>query len=67
MRRRRPSALLGSKAIRKGAVREVPDAMVAAVTVAGTPAECRDRIEAYRSAGADAKQEVMNVISACTP
>ena len=60
---------------------EVPDAMVAAVTEAGTPAECRDRIEAYRrsgialpimlpilrSAGADAKQEVMNVISACAP
>jgi alkanesulfonate monooxygenase SsuD/methylene tetrahydromethanopterin reductase-like flavin-dependent oxidoreductase (luciferase family) len=65
----------------EGAVRAVPDAMVAAVTVAGTPAECRERIEAYRrsgialpimlpilrSAGADAKQEVMNVIRACAP
>jgi probable F420-dependent oxidoreductase len=34
-----------------GAARAVPDALIAAVAVAGTPTECRERIEAYRRAG----------------
>ncbi len=33
--------------------RLVPDAMVDAVTIAGTPAECRDRLARYRAAGLD--------------
>lgn len=36
---------------RDGAARAVPDALVAAVGVAGTPDECRERVEAYRRAG----------------
>jgi alkanesulfonate monooxygenase SsuD/methylene tetrahydromethanopterin reductase-like flavin-dependent oxidoreductase (luciferase family) len=31
----------------------VPDAMVDAVTLAGTPEECRDRLASYRAAGLD--------------
>jgi alkanesulfonate monooxygenase SsuD/methylene tetrahydromethanopterin reductase-like flavin-dependent oxidoreductase (luciferase family) len=36
---------------REGAAAAVPDALVDAVAVAGTPEECRRRIEAYRASG----------------
>ena len=64
-----------------GAARAVPDALIAAVAVAGTPAECRERIEAYRSsgialpiifpvlrsAGPAGKQDVIDALRACAP
>ena len=63
------------------AARAVPDALLAAVGVVGTPAECRERIEAYRrsgialpiilpplrSGGLNPKQEVMDTLRACAP
>jgi alkanesulfonate monooxygenase SsuD/methylene tetrahydromethanopterin reductase-like flavin-dependent oxidoreductase (luciferase family) len=66
---------------RESAARAVPDALIAAVGVAGTPAACRERVEAYRhsgialpiinpmtlSAGRDAKQDMMDAIRACAP
>jgi alkanesulfonate monooxygenase SsuD/methylene tetrahydromethanopterin reductase-like flavin-dependent oxidoreductase (luciferase family) len=66
---------------REGATRAVPDALIAAVGVAGTPEECRERVEAYRhsgialpiinpmtlSAGRDAKQDVMDAMRAYAP
>jgi probable F420-dependent oxidoreductase len=36
---------------REAAAREVPDAMIDAVAIAGTPAQCRERLERYRQAG----------------
>jgi alkanesulfonate monooxygenase SsuD/methylene tetrahydromethanopterin reductase-like flavin-dependent oxidoreductase (luciferase family) len=36
---------------RDAAAREVPDALVDAIALAGTPDECRDRLERYRRAG----------------
>ena len=36
-----------------GAERAVTDEMIAATGIAGTPAECRDRIDAYRASGLD--------------
>lgn len=62
-----------------GAVRAVPDAVIAATGIVGSPAECRDRLEAYRqsgislpiispfSRGAGAQQRVMDAIRACAP
>jgi alkanesulfonate monooxygenase SsuD/methylene tetrahydromethanopterin reductase-like flavin-dependent oxidoreductase (luciferase family) len=64
---------------REGATRAVPDALVAAVGVAGTPEACRERVEAYRRlgialpiinpmtliAGRDGKQDVRDAIRAC--
>lgn len=38
---------------RAGAERAVTDAMIDATSVAGTPSECRERIEAYRDSGID--------------
>ena len=66
---------------RESATRAVPDALIAAVGVAGTPEVCRERVEAYRhsgialpiinpvtlSAGRDSKQDVMDAIRACAP
>lgn len=64
---------------RATAARAVPDAMVDALAVTGTPAECRERIERYRSAGlrlpiisprvsgADARRQAMEAIRACAP
>lgn len=61
------------------AARMVPDALIEAMAVAGTPTECRERIEAYRRSGIalpivsprvsgpDAKQGVMEAIRACAP
>jgi 5,10-methylenetetrahydromethanopterin reductase len=62
-----------------GAARAVPDALIAAVAVAGTPMECCERIEAYRhagvtlpillpvvrSAGPAGKQDVLDALQAC--
>ena len=64
---------------REGAARAVPDALVDAVAVAGTDAECRGRVEEYRGAGLalpiisprvsgpDGKQAAMRAIRACAP
>ena len=64
---------------RSGAERSVTDEMIAATGIAGTPAECRDRIEAYRASGldlpiispfargADAKERFLAAIEACAP
>ena len=62
-----------------GSERAVSDAMVVAVVVAGAPAECHDRIEAYRrfgfalpiilpilqNGGSHGKQWAMDAIYAC--
>jgi probable F420-dependent oxidoreductase len=62
---------------REAAARVVPDALLEAIAVTGTPEECRERIEAYRRAGItlpiisprpggpDAKQSVMEALRAC--
>lgn len=64
---------------REGAVRAVPDALITATGVVGEPAECRERIAAYRqsgialpiispfSRGPHGKQRVMEAIRACAP
>ena len=61
------------------AERAVTDEMLTATGIAGTPAECRDRIEAYRDSGldlpiispfargADAKERFLAAIEACAP
>jgi alkanesulfonate monooxygenase SsuD/methylene tetrahydromethanopterin reductase-like flavin-dependent oxidoreductase (luciferase family) len=64
-----------------GAAGAVPDALIATVAVAGTPTECRERIEAYRrsgialpiifpvlrSTGPAGKQEMIDALRACAP
>ena len=62
-----------------GAARAVTDEMIAATGIAGTAAECRDRIEAYRDSGLDlpiispfargagAKDRFLAAIEACAP
>jgi probable F420-dependent oxidoreductase len=64
---------------RAAAARAVPDALVDAVAVVGTPADCRERVEAYRRAGLalpiisprasgpDGKHMVMEALRACAP
>ena len=64
---------------RDGAVRAVSDAMIDATSIAGTAAQCRERIEAYRASGFDvpilspyargpgAKARFEAVIRACAP
>jgi alkanesulfonate monooxygenase SsuD/methylene tetrahydromethanopterin reductase-like flavin-dependent oxidoreductase (luciferase family) len=64
---------------REGAARAVPEALMDAVAVAGTPTECRSRVETYRHAGLalpiisprvggnDAKASVVEAIRACAP
>ena len=61
------------------AARAVTDEMIAATGVAGTPAECRERLAAYRESGldlpiispfargADAKERFLAAIEACAP
>ena len=61
------------------AARAVTDEMIAATGVAGTPAECRDRLGAYRESGLDlpiispfargddAKERFLAAIEACAP
>jgi 5,10-methylenetetrahydromethanopterin reductase len=67
------------KGDREGAAKLVPDELIRAVGVAGTPAECRERIEAYRRSGIalpiifpvgggpDGKQKVIEAMRACAP
>jgi probable F420-dependent oxidoreductase len=62
-----------------GAARLVPDALIDAVAVAGTPAECREKIERYRASGIalpivtprgggpDPTARVVAAIHACAP
>jgi len=64
---------------RDGAARLVPDALIDAVALAGTPAECREKIERYRASGIvlpivtprgggpDPKARVVAAIRACAP
>ena len=62
-----------------GAARAVTDEMIAATGIAGTAAECRERLDAYRDAGLDlpiispfargpdAKARFLAAIEACAP
>ena len=64
---------------RDDAARLVPDALIDAVALAGTPAECREKIARYRASGialpivtprgggADPKARVVAAIRACAP
>jgi 5,10-methylenetetrahydromethanopterin reductase len=64
---------------RNAAERAVSDAMIEASSIAGTPAQCRERLAAYRRSGIDlpilspfargpgAKAKFINVIRACAP
>jgi probable F420-dependent oxidoreductase len=64
---------------RDGAVRATTDAMIDATSIAGTPAQCRERIEAYRASGIElpilspyargpgARARFEAVIRACAP
>ena len=64
---------------RDGAVRAVSDRMIDATSIAGTPAQCRERLDAYRASGIDvpilspyargpgAKARFEAVIRACAP
>jgi probable F420-dependent oxidoreductase len=64
---------------REGAARLVPDALIDAVALAGTPDECRARIERYRASGIalpivtprgggpDPKARVVDALRACAP
>jgi alkanesulfonate monooxygenase SsuD/methylene tetrahydromethanopterin reductase-like flavin-dependent oxidoreductase (luciferase family) len=45
---------------RDGAARQVSDEMVDAVTIIGTPAQCRDRMQVYFDAGAREIRLVFN-------
>ena len=61
------------------ATRAVTDEMLAATGIAGTPAQCRERVEAYRDSGLDlpiispfargagAKERFLAAIEACAP
>lgn len=61
------------------AERAVTDEMIAATSVVGTPADCRERLEAYRASGLDlpiispfargpgAKERFLAAIEACAP
>ncbi len=64
---------------RDGAARLVPNALIDAVAVAGTPGECREKIDRYRASGIalpivsprgggpDPKARVVAAIRACAP
>jgi alkanesulfonate monooxygenase SsuD/methylene tetrahydromethanopterin reductase-like flavin-dependent oxidoreductase (luciferase family) len=68
-----------SRGDREAAERAVSDAMIDASSIAGTPEECRERIEAYRQSGIDlpvlspfargpgSKARFEAVIRACAP
>jgi alkanesulfonate monooxygenase SsuD/methylene tetrahydromethanopterin reductase-like flavin-dependent oxidoreductase (luciferase family) len=63
----------------EAAVKVVPDELIEAISVAGTPGECRERIESYRRsgialpiisprpAGTDPKQAAIEALKACAP
>ena len=46
-------AAAAARAHRSGRTREVPEALVRAVALVGDPAAARERLEEYRTAGAD--------------
>ena len=61
---------------RAAAAQAVPDELIDAVAIAGTPGECRDRVEGYRQAGlrlpiisprGDTTRSMMDAIRACAP
>ncbi len=64
---------------REAATRVVPDELIAAIGIAGTPTECRERVEVYRRSGIklpiisprlsghDPKQQVIDALRACAP
>ena len=64
---------------RPGAEQAVTDEMIAATGIAGTPGECRDRLDAYRASGIDlpiispfargpgARDRFLAAIEACAP
>ncbi len=61
---------------RAAAAQAVPDELIDAVAIVGTPDECRDRIEGYRRSGlrlpiisprGDTKRSMMDTIRACAP
>jgi alkanesulfonate monooxygenase SsuD/methylene tetrahydromethanopterin reductase-like flavin-dependent oxidoreductase (luciferase family) len=64
---------------REAAAKVVPDALIDAVALAGTPDGCRERLAEYRgaglalpivsprAAGPDARQIAMAAIRACAP
>src|SRR5262249_60017475 len=68
-----------SRGDRQAAERAVSDALIDATSVAGTPEQCRERIEAYRCSGIDvpilspfargpgARAKFEAVIRACAP
>ena len=68
-----------SRGDREAAERSVSDSLIDATGVAGTPEQCRERIEAYRKSGIDlpilsafargpgAKARFEAVIRACAP
>jgi probable F420-dependent oxidoreductase len=68
-----------SRGDREAAERAVSDALIDATSIAGTPAQCRERIEAYRASGIDvpilspfargpgAKARFEAAIRACAP
>jgi 5,10-methylenetetrahydromethanopterin reductase len=68
-----------SRGDRAGAERAVSDQLIDATSIAGTPGQCRDRVEAYRRSGIDvpilspfargpgAKAKFEAVIRACAP
>jgi alkanesulfonate monooxygenase SsuD/methylene tetrahydromethanopterin reductase-like flavin-dependent oxidoreductase (luciferase family) len=61
------------------AVHLVPDVLIETLSIAGTPAECRERVEAYRQSGIGhpvifpvsegpmGKQHVLEAVQACAP
>jgi alkanesulfonate monooxygenase SsuD/methylene tetrahydromethanopterin reductase-like flavin-dependent oxidoreductase (luciferase family) len=63
----------------EAATKVVPDELIEAIAVAGTPAECRERTEAYRRSGIalpiisprpsgpDPKRAVIEALQACAP
>jgi len=63
----------------EAAAKVVPDELIDAIAVAGMPAECRERIEAYRRSGislpiisprptgTDPKQAAIDALKACAP
>lgn len=63
----------------EAATKVVPDELIEAISVAGTPGECRERIEAYRRSGialpiisprptgTDPKQAAIEALKACAP
>jgi alkanesulfonate monooxygenase SsuD/methylene tetrahydromethanopterin reductase-like flavin-dependent oxidoreductase (luciferase family) len=64
---------------REGAAKLVPDELIQALGIAGTPTDCRQRLDEYRrsgialpiifpvAGGPDSKQRIMETIRVCAP